>query len=252
MGKNSSISWTHDTWNPWVGCKKVSLGCVNCYMFRERERFGEKGTDIRRTKDATFLAPLKYAPGRLVFVCSFSDFFLPEADEWRAEAWNVIRSANQCTFQILTKRPDRIKECLPEDWGDGWSNVWLGVSVEDQRSADKRLPLLAGIPAVLRFVSAEPLLDAVNVSAWLRDGFVDWVIVGGESGPKSRHMHLEWVLDLWDDCDDYCVPFFFKQWGGTTKVDGDWGGNKISGRLVQEMPTLNGEKRHGKVREGTE
>jgi protein gp37 len=236
MGKNTGISWTDDSWNPWIGCRHVSLGCLNCYMFRRREQFGAKGSDIRRTSDKTFLQPLRTEAGKKIFVCSWSDFFLPEADDWRDAAWNVIRSCDQLIFQILTKRPERILECLPEDWGGGWPNVWFGVSVEDQRSADKRLPLLTEVECAVRFVSAEPLLGPVNLSAWLSEGFVDWLIVGGESGPRAREMKKEWAMALRHQCVSFEVPFFFKQWGGNKKIDGEWGGDVLHAVKEKAFP----------------
>jgi len=237
MGKNSVIGWTNDTWNPWIGCRKVSLGCLNCYMFRERKRFGEEGTDIRRTKDATFLAPLKADLGRIIFTCSYSDFFLEEADAWRDDAWDVIRKSKG-VFLILTKRPERINECLPPDWGDAWDNVWFGVSAEDQRSAEKRMPYLTDIVCVNRFVSAEPLLGRLNLRAWMSEGFIDWLIVGGESGPLAREMKRDWVYKLRDDCHLFDIPFYFKQWGGYKKIDGVWGGLEIDGIKWEEFPVF--------------
>lgn len=230
VGSNSAIEWTKHTWNPWVGCFKVSPGCKNCYMYREQNRYGNDPKEIRRTKPATFNKPLKWAnkdPG-LIFTSSWTDFFLPEADpQWRADAWDLIRNTPQNTYQILTKRIENVPDMLPGDWGKGWPHVWLGVSVENQEMADLRIPQLIRIPAKLRFLSMEPLIESVHLHmAWLNynctipgddtlwDG-IDWVIVGGESGlaAHARPMHPHWVQKIQRACDLYELPFFFKQWG---------------------------------------
>lgn len=247
MAETTAIEWTQATWNPWVGCRKVSQGCKHCYMFRDQERFGQDPTKVRQTAPATFRAPLKWKEPKLIFTCSWSDFFIEEADAWRPEAWKLIRKTPHHTYQILTKRPERILECLPADWGDGYPNVWIGVTVEDQAAADKRIPLLLEVPAVVRFLSCEPLLGAVDLNtampypgtnypgvyyalsgAWwpaLGDADaeyaervtdmpkIDWVIAGGESGPNARPMHPDWARALRDQCKAAGVAFFFKQWG---------------------------------------
>lgn len=238
MGQHTAIAWTDSTWNPWMGCRRVGLGCVNCYMFRDRNRFGQNGEDIKRTEDPTFYAPIRQTNfGPKVFVCSWSDFFLPEADEWRAEVWGIIKQKQNLIFQILTKRPERILQCLPHDWGDdGYPNVWLGVSVENQKSADKRIPPLLDIPTAVRFVSAEPLLDKTHLCEWTSEGFLDWVIIGGESGPNARPMDEAWVEHIIEECVHDDVPVFFKQWGGLRKVNGAYGGDLIGGQRWQEFP----------------
>ena len=129
MGENSGIAWTNHTWNPWQGCHKVSAGCENCYMEREKLRYGQDPHVVKRSARQTFNLPLRLDSGR-VFTCSWSDFFIAEADEWRPEAWEIIRRTPHLIYQILTKRPERIAQCLPPDWGDGWKNVWGGVTVE--------------------------------------------------------------------------------------------------------------------------
>lgn len=213
MGETTKIEWTDATWNPWQGCRKVSQGCKNCYMYRDKTRYGQDPSVVVRSAPATFRGPLstkKYPPGALVFTCSWSDWFIEEADAWRDEAWAIVRARPDLTFQILTKRSDRIDAHLPEDWGMGYPNVWLGVSVED-RKALPRVDDLVRIPAVVRFLSVEPLLEAVDVSPYL--GGVHWVIVGGESGPDARPMHPQWARDIRDQCDRAGVPLLFKQWG---------------------------------------
>lgn len=231
MGQKTGISWTGATWNPWHGCIKVSSGCKNCYMYRDKERFGQDPRQVVKSKTA-FNSPLKWTEPRLIFTCSWSDFFIEEADEWRAEAWEIIKNTPQHTYQILTKRPERIIECLPKDWGDGYENVWLGVSVEDEFH-NWRAQMLSTTPAKVRFISAEPLIGPID-SLWLTR--IHWVIAGGESGPDFRPMKPEWATLIRDQCRRFGVAFFHKQNGGNTKIDGEWGGNLLDGQVYQEFP----------------
>ena len=163
MGETTMIQWADRTWNPWQGCHPVSPGCACCYMQTAKCRYGQNGHKVVRSSQHTFQAPLSkaWASGGRVFVCSWSDFFVEEADPWRDEAWQIIRLARGLvegmTFMILTKRPERIAAHLPADWGAGWPNVWLGVTAEDQQRADERVPILLDTPAAVRFVSVEPL-----------------------------------------------------------------------------------------------
>lgn len=212
MGNQTGIEWTERTWNPWMGCTKVSPGCAHCYMFRERARYGKDPSVVVRSK-TTFDAPLGWQRGDgsgLVFTCSWSDWFHEGADAWRAEAWEIVRSTPHLTYQILTKRPERILANLPwGEYGDPWPNVWLGVSVENQRHAF-RASMLATVPAVVRFISAEPLLGPVRLPL----GGIHWVIAGGESGGEARPMELDWARTIRDQCLEANVPFFLKQLGG--------------------------------------
>lgn len=190
-----------DRWNPWVGCTKVSPGCRDCYMFREQRQHGHDPSVVRRTVEATWNLPHKWqrqcerdGSTRLIFVCSWSDFFHVAADPWRAEAWRIIRSCPNVIFQILTKRPENIVTRLPADWGTGYANVWLGVSIESNEFAE-RADILRGIPAPVRFIMGEPLIgpmDRVNL-----DG-MDWLILGGESGARetARTCDLTWMMDV--------------------------------------------------------
>lgn len=237
MAKDTAIEWTDHTWNPWVGCRKVSQGCKNCYMFRDQRRFGNDPTLIRRTSKDTFYAPLKWdhaAQGvELVFTCSWSDFFLEEADEWREDAWRIIDRTPYLTYQILTKRPENILSRLPEDWmvRDGYANVWIGVSAENQEQYDRRIPLLLDVPARVHFISAEPLLGPIEMAHW-----VNWVITGGESGPDARPMDPEWAKMIRDYCVENKIAYFHKQHGGHHKVNGHWGGRELEGRTWDQMP----------------
>jgi protein gp37 len=189
MGSKTGIAWTDATWNPWYGCTHVSPGCDN--MYAEQRRYGNNPEIVKRARPATFNAPLKWKAGR-VFTCSWSDFFISDADEWRDEAWDIIRRTPHLTYQVLTKRPVLIKSRLPKDWGDGWPNVWLGVSVENSEQL-KRLDGLKDIPNVMPWVSAEPLLE--DISRELITGRYDWVrwwVWGGESGPDARTYDIDW------------------------------------------------------------
>jgi len=226
MGKASAIEWTEATWNPWHGCLKVSPGCAHCYMYRDKLRFGQDASQVLRSK-SSFDAPTKWKESKVIFTCSWSDFFIEQADEWRDEAWEVIRSTPQHTYQILTKRPERIGERLPSGWPMG--NVWLGVSVENPRFY-KRIEILADIPAAIRFLSLEPLLAPMPR---LPLKGISWVVVGGESGPHCRPMQAEWVREIRSQCAKAKVAFFFKQWGGPRK---DVTGRVLDGKVWNAMP----------------
>jgi protein gp37 len=226
MGRFSDIEWTEATWNPWHGCQKVSPGCAHCYMYRDKTRYGQDPSKVMRGK-TTFELPLKWKDPKLIFTCSWSDFFIADADPWRSEAWEIIRATPHHSYQILTKRPERIAEHLPTYWP--LPNVWLGVSVENPRFYS-RIDILRKIAAPIRFLSLEPLLTAMPKVPLTG---ISWVIVGGESGPHARPMKPEWVCDIRDQCVRAGVPFFFKQWGGARKKIA---GRKLEGRLWDEMP----------------
>jgi len=238
MGEHSAIGWTQSTWNPWYGCTKVSPGCAHCYMFREQTRYGNNPDVVRRSK-TKFGEPTKWKDGRLVFTCSWSDWFHEAADAWRDEAWDVIRATPRHTYQILTKRPERIAAHLPSDWGDGWPNVWLGTSIENQRWTT-RLEELIAISARVRFVSAEPLLGPVDFGTISTPdelhNELHWVIVGGESGAQHRPMREEWARSLRDQCARAAIPFFLKQLGGHPDARAHEKA-VLDGRTWTEMPT---------------
>lgn len=220
MAFNSEIQWTNATVNFWTGCKKVSDGCKFCYMYRDKERYGQDPKTVLRTSDKTFYAAIKWQEPKLIFTCSWSDFFIEEADEWRSDAWDVIRKTPHHTWQILTKRPERIKQCLPDDWGEGWSNVWIGVTVENEKAFDERIPILDSIEAKTKFVSFEPLIGRIEINENRRTmmaGNVDWAIVGGESGNENgkyqyRESELEWFEHIIDMSPRY-TNVFVKQLG---------------------------------------
>lgn len=230
-----------------MGCAKVSPGCAHCYMFREQERYGQNPNIVRRSK-TKFADPLRWKEPKTIFTCSWSDWFHEDADQWRDEAWQIVKDTPRHTYQILTKRPERIADHLPTDWGEGYPNVWLGVSVENQRYA-YRAGILAGIPAAVRFVSAEPLLGALSLTGLqpsVRPEYhgereinplhwIHWVIVGGESGAKCRPMSDEWARSLRDQCVGNNVAFFLKQLGGNPDKRGHEKAI-LDGKRYTEMP----------------
>ena len=218
MGKETGIEWADATVNFWVGCEKVSAGCKACYMFRDMERWGKDPTDIHRTGTGTFNAALRWPEPKRIFTCSYSDFFIEKADAWRSDAWDIIRKTPQHTWMILTKRPERISQCLPPDWGDGWDNVWLGTTVENNASLP-RITALSLIPAKTRFISFEPLLENLEFPKpfFLQD--IHWAILGGESGNiagkyAARPCKMEWIQDIiFNQCHPNNVKVFVKQLG---------------------------------------
>lgn len=297
MSDNTAIEWTDATWNPVVGCDKVSPGCDNCYAIRTARRMSANpnpkvsaayaGTEAggEWTGQVNLLEdrldqPLRWQKPRRIFVNAQSDLFHKEVpNEFIARVFAVMVLAPQHTFQILTKRPGRMRSLLNSPdfislvdstlggdksdapWDLDWPlpNVWLGVSVEDQKTADLRIPLLLDTPAAVQWLSCEPLLGPVDLSQWVKphtdtcgDEFAppwcicdyppkgDWVVVGGESGPNARPMHPDWARSLRDQCVAAEVPFHFKQWGEWQ--DGSRVGKRAAGRLLDgrtwdEYPT---------------
>jgi len=213
MAHKTGISWTQSTWNPHVGCTKIDPGCDNCYMFRDMKRFGQDPTTVRKTR-AVFTGPLRWKDPRLIFTCSWSDWFHADADGWRDEAWDIIRRTPHHTYQILTKRHGRIVDHLPEDWP--LPNVWLGVSASEDEAFHRRCKTLRDVPGdFIRFVSAEPLVGHVRITSdQVRDYNLDWIIIGGESGKNCRPMNIQWARNIWWACDHAGIPFFLKQLGG--------------------------------------
>jgi protein gp37 len=260
MGTKTKIEWAHDTFNPWMGCTKVSPACDHCYAETlATTRLGVQwgpNAERRRTAPSTWRQPLawnrkaeKEGQRRRVFCASLADVFdnaVPQ--EWREDLWRLVDATPHLDWLLLTKRPQLIMNRLPIDWKGGRPNVWLGTTVENQAEADRRIPHLLAVPAAKRFLSCEPLLGPVDLSAlplpapWPRcdceghsprfdvlageimctgccegpeavDCRIDWIIAGGESGPKARPSHPDWFRSLRDQCQAAGVPFFFKQWG---------------------------------------
>lgn len=212
-------------WNPWHGCRKLSPGCLHCYVFRMDAAHGKDASAVARTRD--FDAPLRrrrngdyFLPGgKRVYTCFTSDFFLPEADVWREEAWGMIRLREDVSFFIVTKRAERIRECLPADWGGGYPNVILCCTCENQDRADHRLPLFVQVPLQHSLIICEPLLERIDLAPYLTSG-VGGVIVGGESGPEARPCDYAWVLDIRKQCAEAGIAFTFKQTGAHFLKDG--------------------------------
>lgn len=200
-------------------------------MYRGKLRYGKDPRIVSRSR-TTFYDPLGWNKPRHIFACSWSDWFIEEADQWRDEAWEVIRSTPHHTYQILTKRPDRVIPNLPHDWNGGWQNVWLGVSIETQNYLFRK-EILRSISSMTRFISAEPLLGPIDLQSL--DG-IHWVITGGESGPGARPMNLDWVRSIRDQCLKHGVAFFHKQHGGTKMTDGTWGGRLLDNQQWNAMP----------------
>ena len=246
---DSSIEWTDATWNPVAGCSVISPGCTNCYAMRMAARLEAMGVDKYRglTRksgrryvwtgkircDQTALdAPRSWTKPRRIFVNSMSDLFHEEVPAtFVAQVWTVMAETPRHTYQILTKRPDRMLDVIVSQSLPLLPNVWLGTSVEDDHVLD-RIDILRRVPAIVRFISFEPLIGSV-VGANL-DG-IKWVIVGGESGPRARPMRPEWVDEIELLCQSTRAKFFFKQWGGKNKKAT---GRRYRGRLWDDMPAL--------------
>jgi len=232
MGENTGIAWTDHTFNIAWGCTKISKGCANCYALSATQRFGHGGVWGRMAPRRTFgdkhwNDPLRWQRKilqdgprsasafankvgvELVFCSSMCDVFEdhPTITQERAKLWELIRQTPQLHWQLLTKRADRIADCLPGDWGNGWPNVWLGVSVEDQ-GYTWRISYLRGVPATVRFVSYEPAIGPL-VSVNLEG--IDWLVYGGESGPRRRWENLSWADHAWTLCRSVGATFFYKQ-----------------------------------------
>ena len=286
MGANTKIEWTHTprpdgtmapgySFNPWVGCQRVSPGCQHCYAEAMNKRTGGgnwgPGAPRRVTSESYWRQPLKWnreaeAAGerRKVFCASMADVFDADAPVGALERlWGLIRQTPNLDWLLLTKRPERIADSLPSDWGDGYPNVWLGATAEDQEMADKRIPILLSVPAVVRFLSLEPLLGPVGLTALrvsercqgcsempradalegleycgctveggepLDWGSIDWLIVGAESGPNRRPFEITWLREIAETCISAGVPVFVKQ--------GSAAGPGQQGRIPDDMWAL--------------
>lgn len=214
-------------WNPWHGCKKISPGCANCYVYRRDESIGKDASIV--TKTGNYNLPIKRnRQGEfkltpevdVVFTCMTSDFFLDEADEWRSGCWDMIRERKDLHFFIITKRIDRFEKCMPPDWGDGWDHVTICSTCENQDRVDFRLPILLDLPLKHRRVASEPMLEGINLERYLETGLIEHVVCGGESGPKARPCDYEWIKEVRRECEKYKVPFTFKQTGAVFIKDG--------------------------------
>lgn len=239
MSERSSIEWTDATWNPVRGCTKVSPGCKHCYAETFAERFRgirghpfERGFDLRLVPEK-IAEPLRWRSPRRVFVNSMSDLFhdlVPT--HYIATVGRVMREAHWHTYQVLSKRHERMQRLLSGElrWLAALPNAWFGVSVEDREHGIQRIDFLRRTPVRLRFLSIEPLLEYLGK---LDLAGIDWVIVGGESGPHARKVQEEWVLSILEACRNQHVPFFFKQWGGVRKHET---GRQLRGMTYDEFP----------------
>lgn len=241
MAECSNIVWTHSSFNPWLGCTKVSPLCDFCYAERDSKRYGfdvwGQGVPRHYVSDGYWKRPLAWnrkaqktgEPWR-VFCASMADVFDNEVEQkHRERLWSLIKETPALTWLVLTKRIGNAKRMLPEDWGVGYPNVWLGVSVGNQEEADRDIPKLLQARARIRWLSIEPMLGPIDLSNWLDvcsyycdhdlDGYghrplrskIDWIVVGGESGSKARSMKAEWARAIREQCRDAEVPYFFKQ-----------------------------------------
>ena len=218
---------TSTGWNPWHGCTKISPGCKYCYVYRLDKRHGADVESSLCKKNQTFDLPVKrnrygrykVPSGSTVFTCFTSDFLLEDADEWRSECWRMIKERSDCFFCFFTKRIDRLEGCLPDDWGNGYDNVSIGCTVENQDRADFRLPVFKSLAIKHKSIIVAPILERVDVSAYL-DGTIAEVSVGGESGFDARICDYDWVLDLRRQCEEKNVPFCFHQTGAHFRRDG--------------------------------
>jgi protein gp37 len=239
MSVNSSIEWTDATWNPVRGCTKISPGCKHCYAETFAERFRgvkghpyEQGFDLRLVPEK-LTEPLRWRTPKMIFVNSMSDLFHDAVPEDYIEmVAKVMVAANWHTYQVLTKRSERIKRLLNSrlSFAAKQAHIWWGVSVEDRRYGVPRIADLWAASAKVRFLSVEPLLEDVGT---LNLEGIHWVIVGGESGPGARPIEKEWVISLREQCRRARVPFFFKQWGGVQKAAT---GRRLEGRTYDEFP----------------
>lgn len=221
MGADTKIEWADHTFNPWVGCTKVSAACDHCYAEGWAKRTGHPELwdgDRRRTTAGNWRQPLKWAKAARaagtrprVFCASLADVFDNQVPaEWRADLWDLIYQTPELDWLLLTKRPQNIEKMLPRYWDES-PNVWFGTTVENQEEADRRIPSLLAVRAAKRFLSCEPLLGPVNLTRL--GGMLHWVIAGGESGPGARPMSIQWARSLRDQCQAAGVAFHFKQWG---------------------------------------
>jgi protein gp37 len=234
MGELSKIEWTDHTFNPWIGCQKVSPGCDRCYAESMSKRYGwtEWGPhgERKRTSEANWKLPLRWAKAAResgkrprVFCASLADVFDNQAPkQWRDDLWWLILNTQELDWLLLTKRPQNIREMLPGDWGINgpFPNVWLGTTCEDQHHYNKRWPILSDIPATIRFVSYEPAIGPLTPKTGI--GTVpDWIICGGESGPGARLMHPSWARTLREHCEIDNIRFFMKQMTGKKPIPPD-------------------------------
>lgn len=241
------------TWNPWHGCHKKSEGCLNCYMFyldKIRNTLVDSSI-VKRTKQ--FNLPLlrdrrgsyKIQSKDFVMVCMTSDFFIEDADSFRDEAWDIMRIRKDVVFSIFTKRPERIMKCLPSDWEDGYDNVIISVSCENQKRADERIPILLDALVKHRGIVCAPLIEEITLDNYLKTGLIEEVSVGGENYDGARVCDYDWILKIYNACVKYNVNFEFYETGMKFRKDGKLYYLKNK-NIVKEMANLSGLKYKGK------
>ena len=279
MGANTLIGWAKHSFNPWKGCQMKSAGCARCYMFRLANRWGTDPTIITRSSPNVWRSPFRWnkqlsgdepVEERIVFMNSMSDFFIPQADEWRPEIYPILELTPNLLYLILTKYPERVMEYLPPNWvtemhPTGYPNVIVGTSIEDQKAANLRMPELLRIQANHKVISFEPLLGPIDLTPFLREPTqhsskrlpIDWAIIGGESGYKARKKgkkdfryrpcELDWLISLRDQLEAAGVPVFVKQLGSHLAQEyklnasaGQWAEewSRLPERLPQAYPIL--------------
>lgn len=210
-------------WNPWRGCKKCSDGCLHCYIHKGDAKRGVDTNEIVKTKD--FAKPTvrmkngsyKMKPG-IVYTCFSTDFLIEEADSWRTECWEMIKERQDCTFLFLTKRIERFMECIPEDWNDGYDNVVVCCTIENQKNADKKLTVFQTLPIKHKCITAQPLIGSIDIERFLEG--IELVVVGGESDYYARPLDYNWVLNIREQCIRKNVAFEFRQCGTHFIKDG--------------------------------
>jgi protein gp37 len=212
-------------WNPWHGCHKLSAGCKHCYVYRGDSKRGIDSTIVTQTK--SFDLPVrkkrngeyKIPSGTTLYTCFSSDFFVEDADQWRAEAWEMIHLRNDVDFTMITKRIDRLHVVLPDDWGDGYDHVTICCTVENQDRADYRLPIYIKAPIKHKIIICEPLLERIDMRPYM-GSYVEQVVVGGESGSEARTCNFDWIMEIHDLCVENNISFWFKQTGAKFVKDG--------------------------------
>ncbi|MDO4483298.1 MAG: DUF5131 family protein [Clostridia bacterium] len=217
----------YENWNPWHGCTKISEGCRYCYVYRQDAHRGAEIPTAECRKTQGFHLPVKrkrdgswkIPPGSMVFTCFSSDFLLKDADPWRDECWQMMRQRQDCLFYFFTKRIDRFMDCIPHDWGDGYPNVMVGCTCENQARADERMPVFLSLPIRMKSVILGPMLTPIDLRPYLCDDIME-VACSGESGLNVRPLHYEWVLDVRAQCVEKDIPFLFHQTGAYFVRDG--------------------------------
>lgn len=214
-------------WNPWHGCHRISAGCANCYVYRRDNSIGKDASIVTKTgdfdlpiqKDRQNVFKLQPDAGE-VYTCMTSDFFLPDADDWRDDCWKMMRRRSDLKFIIITKRIDRFMQCIPQDWGQGYENVTIGCTCENQDRADYRIPVFLSSPIKHRMLIHEPMLGPIQIEMYLASQKIEKAVCGGESGTKARICDYDWILDVREQCIRQGVAFYFKQTGAVFRKEG--------------------------------